>query len=122
MSLDVSLYSKEKKTVMCYSCMHEHEEQEMLYDANITHNLGKMAGEAGIYKALWRPEEIGAKYAKDIIDIVEKGLSDLKSRPEYFEQFNSQNGWGMYKNFVPFVEEYLDALKQYPNSEIYVSR
>lgn len=122
MSLDVSLYSLEKKKVLCYSCMHEHEEQEMLYDANITHNLGKMAGEAGIYKALWRPEEIGAKYAKDIIDIVEKGLSDLKSRPEYFEQFNSQNGWGMYKNFVPFVEEYLDALKQYPNSEIYVSR
>lgn len=27
--------------------------------ANITHNLGRMADEAGIYKHLWRPEEIG---------------------------------------------------------------
>jgi len=62
---------------------------ESLYWANITHNLGEMADKAGIYKALWRPEEIGAKYAKDIIEIVEKGLSDLKARPEYFEQFNS---------------------------------
>jgi len=102
--------------------MHEHEEQELLYDANITHNLGEMAVKAGIYKALWRPEEIGAKYAEDIIEIVEKGLADLKERPEYFEQFNSPNGWGTYKHFVPFVEKYLEALKQNPNSEIYVSR
>jgi hypothetical protein len=122
MSLDVSLYSKEKKTVMCYSCMHEHEEQEILYDANITHNLGEMAAKAGVYKALWRPEEIGAKYAKDIIEIVEKGLDDLRARPEYFEQFNSPNGWGMYEHFVPFVSDYLNALKENPDAEIHVSR
>lgn len=122
MSLDVSLYSVEKKTVMCYSGMHEHEEQEMLYDANITHNLGEMADKAGIYRALWRPEEIGAKYAKDIIEVVKKGLANLKASPEYFENFNSPNGWGMYKHFVPFVSEYLDALKEYPNAEIKVSR
>ena len=122
MSLDVSLYSKEKKTVMCYSCMHEHEEQEMLYNANITHNLGEMASKAGIYKALWRPEEIDAQYAKDIIEVVEKGLADLKARSEYFEQFNSPNGWGMYEHFVPFVSDYLDALKENPDAEIHISR
>lgn len=122
MSLDVSLYSKEKSRVMCYSCMHEHEEQKMLYDANITHNLGEMADKAGIYKALWRPKEIGAKYAKDIIEIVEKGLTDLKSGPEYFEKFNSPNGWGTYDHFLLFVSEYLEALKEYPDAEIQVSR
>ena len=95
---------------------------DSLYWANITHNLGKMAGEAGIYKALWRPEEIEAKYAKDIIEKVEKGLADLKARPEYFEQFNSPNGWGMYEHFIPFVQEYLEALKEYPDAEIYISR
>jgi len=93
-----------------------------LYWANITHNLGEMAEKAGIYKALWRPEEIDAIYSKDIIDIVEKGLYDLKQRPEYFKQFNSPNGWGTYKHFVPFVEEYLKALKEYPESKIEVSR
>jgi len=97
-------------------------ETESLYWANITHNLGEMAEKAGIYKALWRPEEIGAKYAKDIIEVVEKGLADLKSRPEYFEQFNSPNGWGMYEHFVPFVAKYLEALKEYPEGKIEVSR
>jgi hypothetical protein len=95
---------------------------ESLYWANITHNLGEMADKAGIYKALWRPEEIGAKYAKDIIEVVEKGLADLKARPEYFEQFNSPNGWGMYEHFVPFVDKYLEALKEYPKAKIQVSR
>jgi len=119
MSLDVYLYSKEKKKVTCFNCLQEREE---LYTANITHNLGTIADKAGIYKALWRPEEIGAKYAKDIVEIVENGLNDLVAKPEYFEQFNSDNGWGMYDHFVPFVSKYLDALKEYPESEIYISR
>lgn len=122
MSLDVYLHSREKKTVMCHCCWHEHEEQEELFEANITHNLGGMAKAAGIYKACWRPEEIGAKYAKDIIEVLEKGYNNLKSRPEYFEQFDSPNGWGTYKNFLPWVKKYLEACKEYPEAEIKVSR
>lgn len=120
MSLDV--YLTRKKWISYDAGKTLTEEDETVYDANITHNLGKMAGEAGIYKALWRPEEIEAKYAKDIIEIVEKGLVDLKARPEYFEQFNSPNGWGMYEHFVPFVSDYLDALKENPDAEIHISR
>lgn len=113
-----------------------------LYEANITHNLGRMAAEAGIYKALWRPHRLKPGYdipgedykaewefednnptrAKDIIEILEKGLDDLKARPEHFKQFDSPNGWGTYKRFVPFVEKYLEALKEYPDSIINVSR
>lgn len=93
-----------------------------VYEANITHNLGEMAEKAGIYKALWRPEEINAVHAKDIIDILEKGLTDLKARPEHFKMFNSPNGWGMYEHFVPFVEKYLEACKEYPDAVIEVSR
>jgi len=98
------------------------DEAEELYWANITHNLGEMAGKAGIYRAIWRPEEMGVSYAREIIDRVEKGLRHLKERPEYFKQFNSPNGWGLYKNFVPFVEEYLKALKKNPDAKIIVSR
>lgn len=122
MSLDVTIHSKETETVMCACCGHEYDKPLVLYTANITHNLGKMAKEAGIYKALWRPEEINATYAKDIIEIVEKGLIDLESRPEYFKKFNSPNGWGMYQHFVPFVSDYLNALKKYPESEITTDR
>ena len=97
-------------------------DNEEVYSANITHNLGEMARYAGIYKALWRPEEIGKVKASEIIDLLEKGLVDLKARPEYFKQFNSPNGWGMYEHFVPFVEEYLKACREYPDAFIEVSR
>lgn len=93
-----------------------------LYDANITHNLGEMAQEAGIYYALWRPEEISMTTAGDIIELLEKGLVDLKARPEFFEKFNSPNGWGTYEHFVPFVEKYLEACKRYPKAIINVWR
>ena len=36
----------------------EETETNEVYSANITHNLNTMADEAGIYKHLWRPDEI----------------------------------------------------------------
>lgn len=145
MSLDVYLLGKKKKMmVKCYACGHEHEEKARarLYGANITHNLGRMAEKAGIYEALWRPHRLRSDYnirqadftaedefeasvvirAKEIIPYLEKGLADLKARPTYYEQFNSPNGWGLYKHFVPFVEGYLNACKQYPDAIVEVSR
>ena len=117
-------------------------EEEYTYNANITHNLGKMASEAGIYEALWRPYRLREDYkefelyvdteyefesicrieAGDIIKLLETGLANLKERPGHFEKFNSPNGWGMYEHFVPFVEEYLEACKKYPKSIIEISR
>jgi len=44
-----------------------------VYSANITHNLNEMAGAAGIYKYLWRPEEVGIYYAENLIDPFTKG-------------------------------------------------
>ena len=52
-----------------------------VYDANITHNLTEMADKAGIYEALWRPEEINVKKAKDLIRPLEIGLAALLSAP-----------------------------------------
>ena len=120
MSLDVYL---NRKRYLSYDEGKTYtEDDEQVYWANITHNLGKMAGEAGIYEALWRPEEIGKTKASEIVELLEKGLSDLKARPEYFEKFNSPNGWGMYEHFVPFVEKYLEACKEYPDAIVGVSR
>mgnify|MGYP000988202751 CR=1 FL=1 len=140
MSLDVYL---NRKRYLSYDEGKTYtEDTEQVYWANITHNLNTMAGEAGIYEALWRPhrlkegynisendhqaewkfEEENTTLAKDIIPLLEKGLSDLKTRPEYFEKFNSPNGWGMYEHFVPFVEKYLEACKEYPDAIIEVSR
>lgn len=93
-----------------------------VYSANITHNLGKMAQEAGIYEHLWRPEEIGIARAGQLILPLEEGLALLKRERAHFEQFNAPNGWGLYEHFVPFVERYLAACRENPDAEISVSR
>jgi len=114
---------------------------EVIYDANITHNLGKMADKAGIYEALWRPYRLKPDYKKfekhedeyayeqaqiiycdDIIPIIEIGLAKLKANPKYYKKFDSENGWGIYDHFVPFVEKYLEALKANPNLIVKTNR
>ena len=120
--MSLNVYLTRTKWVSYDEGKTQKKEEETVYDANITHNLNKMASEAGIYKALWRPEEIGREKASDIIELLEIGLADLKARPEHFEEFNSPNGWGMYEHFVPFVEKYLNACKEYPECLIEVSR
>jgi len=140
MSLDVDLYRNYHVTYDEGKTLEP--KREIMYSANITHNLGKMAAEAGIYEALWRPYQLKEGYnipekdydaeykyevanpvkAHEIIEIVEKGLKDMKKRPKHYEKFNSSNGWGMYHNFVPWIEEYLEALKEYPESFVECDR
>jgi hypothetical protein len=93
-----------------------------VFDANITHNLNKMAEAAGIYKHLWRPDELGITKAKELIAPLTNGLGDLKSRPEAFKQYNPENGWGDYEGLVNFVSEYLAACEANPEAEIGISR
>lgn len=93
-----------------------------VFTSNITHNLGKMAEAAGIYKHLWCPEEIGITKAKQLIQPLKKGLKKLKANPAKFKRYDSPNGWGLYEHFVPFVEEYLRACEEFPDGEITVSR
>ena len=97
-------------------------ETDYLFWANITHNLGKMASKAGIYKSLWRPEEIDKTTAGEIVDALTLGLIKLKSRPDYFKKYSAENGWGTYEQFIPWVERYLEACKEYPDAKITVSR
>ncbi len=94
----------------------------VVYDANITHNLTLMAQRAGIYEALWRPEEIGIAVAAQLIEPLTKGLAMLKSDPEHYRQFDAPNGWGKYEHFVPFVERYLDACRENPDAVVSVCR
>ena len=98
------------------------EENVIVYSRNITHNLGEMAGEAGIYKCLWRPDEIGIKTASELIKLLEGGLNTLKADPRYFKTFNPENGWGTYEGLVEFVEDYLNNCKQNPKCVVSVSR
>lgn len=93
-----------------------------IYNRNITHNLNTMAGEAGIYKHLWRPDEIGITKAGELIEPLKAGLALLKSDPARFKAFNPSNGWGDYEGLVAFVADYLDACEKNPDADIEISR
>jgi hypothetical protein len=93
-----------------------------VYSANITHNLNTMADKAGIYEALWRPEEINITKAAFLIVPLRMGLERLKANPDEFKKYNPKNGWGTYEGLVQFVEKYLEACRNYPNAKIEVSR
>ena len=93
-----------------------------VYAANITHNLGEMAEAAGIYKALWRPEEVGITKAHQLIDPLMAGLMRLRADPARFRSLNPDNGWGSYDGLVEFVARYLDACASDPDADVRVSR
>jgi len=107
MSLDIRL--KAMREIDVFAC-------------NVTHNLGAMAEEAGIYQAIWRPEELGITHANGLIDIIEPGLKLMKEDPERFKKLDPANGWGSYDRFVPWIEEYLQALKKNPDAKVDVWR
>jgi len=98
------------------------EESSRVYERNITHNLNKMAEEAGIYNHLWRPDEIDIELAVQFIEPLKAGLKLLESDPERFKAFNPKNGWGDYDGLVDFVADYLHACETYPNASVSVSR
>lgn len=97
-------------------------ESNDVFWANITHNLGGMAEAAGIYQALWRPDEIGLSKARSLIDPLRDGLKYLKDNPAEFRKHNPANGWGTYEGLVDFVERYLTACEIFPDADIRVSR
>jgi len=92
-----------------------------LYCRNITHNLGVMANEAGIYACLWRPDENGITHAKQVIEPLAAGVALLATEKARFEQFNAPNGWGMWEHFLPFCADYLQACRDHPEALVKVS-
>lgn len=99
MSLDVYLYG-----------------EDPVFEQNITHNLIKMAAEAGIYDALWRPDERfavdGVVRGSAILPALRAGLATLVAQPERFKALNPSNGWGSYEGLVKFVREYIEAIEE----------
>ena len=97
-------------------------ESNEIYSANITHNLNTMAAAAGLYEALWRPDENDWKKAGDLIEVLEAGLEKLKADPEKFTKYEPDNGWGTYDGLVEFTTKYLAACKANPEARVEVSR
>ena len=112
MSLDVHLENPK-----CPTCGHA----TGGYSRNITHNLGRMASEAGIYEHLWHPFNLGITKASALITPLRDGLELMKSDPPRFKKFNPVNGWGDYDGLVDFVKEYLAACEANPDANVTTS-
>ena len=99
-----------------------------VYSANITHNLGAMAKEVNLsngmtlYQVLWRPEEKGLYFAREISELLDEGWNILLSDPEGFKKFNPENGWGSYEGLCDFVYKYRNACWDTPDAELRASR
>jgi len=94
-----------------------------VFEANYTHNCGKMASEAGIYEYVWRPEECeDVKVAGDIIEPLRRGIKFMEDEPQRFIALNPDNGWGSYETFLPWLRSYLEACIENPKATIYASR
>lgn len=113
MSLDI--YLKDKKG-------------DIVYEANITHNLGEIAKNTHItmghslYKYLWRADEMGIKEAKDLINPLHKGLKYLLTYEKRLKKYEPENGWGTHDKLVLFVFEYLRACHRNPKANIEICR
>ena len=108
MSLDISL---DREHITHYS-----------FWANITHNLTAMADEAGIYEIVWRPEENGITHAWQLIEPLREAIATMKADPKRFKKHDAGNDWGTYKDFVPWLEEYLAACIEEPGATVSANR
>ena len=98
------------------------DESNVIYSRNITHNLGKMADAAGVYEALWRPDEHGLVKAGQLVETLTLGLEALRADPDKFAPYEPENKWGSYDGLVAFVADYLEACKSHPDALVRVSR
>ena len=121
MSLDVYLYESTPFTCECGKA-HRVPTKYRVYEANITHSLTAMAEAAGLYKPLWRPDEMGVNRAGDLADTLWDGLQRLEDNPARWMAFNPVNGWGDYYGFKEFVEAYFKACRDNPEAFVEVDR
>ena len=108
MSLEISLYDQDT--------------QESLWEGDIADNLKEMAKAANLYQALWRPEEIGAEKAGDLIPLLTEGVTQLALDKYRFASYNPENGWENYENLLLLAVDYLAACKSHPYAEMSAHR
>jgi hypothetical protein len=118
MSLDVYL----KAAKRCPHCAGELDGEEIVFEANITHNLNSMAEAARIYMYVWRPEKIGITHASQLIEPLRTAIVMMEADPAKFKQYDAMNRWGTYEDFIPWLKSYLAACEEHPDAAVSVSR
>jgi len=89
-----------------------------VFEISITHNLVEMAQAASLYDMLWRPNQNCYIYASEITPLLKQQLTHMIDNKEYYSQFNPENGWGSYSDFIYKVNRIYNACLKYPNALI----
>ena len=86
----------------------------------IPDNIDEMTKHAGMYDPLFHPQKIGIKRAYQLINPLMKGLDKMKNNPKVYREFQSSITLGAYDELVPWLEKYIAACIESPNTEIRV--
>lgn len=89
---------------------------------NVTHNLTAIADKVGLYKPLWRPEEVGITKAKDLIPLLITGIQSLNEGATELKKLEPENGWGTLPGFISFCQNLLKDCVDHPEAEVIVCR
>ena len=88
------------------------DDSEVFFEANITHNLTRMARAAGIYRHIWQSE--GFVFAGDLIPKLTAAIELLQSNTVDFIEFEPRNGWGHRSMLLDFCKNLLTACEKHP--------
>jgi len=91
---------------------------QTVYEANITHNLAKIALELGIYDCLWGDEAV---YADELIQPLTEAIRLMTVKPDDYRIHDAPNGWGTMDQFLPWCTKLLEQCTKHPDMIITIS-
>lgn len=85
-------------------------------DLNITYNLSKL------FQALPIGDlnQLDNRLASDIEEAILESIHQLKEFPQYYEAYESPNGWGTLPGAISFLEAFYKACKKHPYAAVRV--
>lgn len=89
------------------------------YDGNITSNASRIFNEAFNTNGYWT-DLLNGNSSSDVVPIVKQALINLCEKPSHYKQFDSPNGWGIWRDFLPFLAELHEGMINNPNDIIEV--
>lgn len=90
------------------------------YDGNITHNVQRMMNEAFLNKGYW-VDQLTGKTGAEVLPLLTAALHRMAENPRYFEMYDSPNGWGTWRDCLPFLAKLREGCYLNPDAIIETS-
>lgn len=89
-----------------------------VYSESISANLTAIAVAVGIERHLWSPASVGITRADEMVPALTEAIAKLKADPDQFFKYDAPQRWGIYEQFLAYLERYLAQCKRYPTMDI----